>query len=384
MILLAALALAHEIERLLGAAPYIFPALLGTGALLAWRFRRSRALFALLLLGLATLAAGEFGLPGATGLALQATALLLPLNLALLAFLDERGVLTPRGLLRLGVIGGQVVLVAALVIVEPAPIVALLESRLTPLGLVERVGLSEPALLATMVAFAAAQIRLWFRPDPVTRGVTWMIPSTFLALAAAAGGGSAIPYLSVATLMIAISILEASFAMAYRDGLTGLPSRRAFNEELLRLGSRYTIAMVDVDHFKRCNDRYGHDVGDQVLRMVATRLGEVGGGGRAFRYGGEEFAILFPGKELAECKPHLEGVREKIKATTFTLRAPDRPRRKPKEPRAAKRPTRTISVTVSIGAAERTERLAEPDAVIKAADRALYRAKRGGRDRVVA
>ena len=60
--------------------------------------------------------------------------------------------------------------------------------------------------------------------------------------------------------------------MAYHDELTGLPGRRALNEALLRVGSRYAVAMVDVDHFKHFNDAYGHEVGDQVLRMVAAQL----------------------------------------------------------------------------------------------------------------
>jgi len=81
-----------------------------------------------------------------------------------------------------------------------------------------------------------------------------------------------------------------------------LPSRRALIERLPSLGRRYTVAMVDVDHFKNFNDTYGHDAGDQVLRMVASRLGEVSGGGTAFRYGGEEFTILFPGKGGKEPK----------------------------------------------------------------------------------
>src|SRR2546426_2126284 len=62
--------------------------------------------------------------------------------------------------------------------------------------------------------------------------------------------------------------------MAYEDTLTGLPARRALNEALLRLGGQYSVAMIDVDHFKRINDRHGHDVGDQVLKMIAARSEE--------------------------------------------------------------------------------------------------------------
>jgi PleD family two-component response regulator len=144
--------------------------------------------------------------------------------------------------------------------------------------------------------------------------------------------------------------------------------------------------MVDVDHFKKFNDTHGHDVGDQVLRLVATRLAGVGGSGIAFRYGGEEFTILFPGKDADEALPHLEELRADIAAYRMTLRAPDRPRRtrSGKRRRGASGGTKQLAVTVSIGVASRTPRHDAPEAVIKAADRALYRAKRGGRNRVEA
>ncbi len=76
-----------------------------------------------------------------------------------------------------------------------------------------------------------------------------------------------------------LSALRSSHEMAYRDELTGLLGRRALNERLQGLGRRYAIAMLDIDHFKKFNDSYGHDVGDEVLRLVATRISSVGGGG---------------------------------------------------------------------------------------------------------
>lgn len=86
--------------------------------------------------------------------------------------------------------------------------------------------------------------------------------------------------------------------MAYQDELTSLPGRRALKEYLLKLGSEYTIAMFDIDHFKKFNDTHGHDVGDQVLRMVASKLATVSGRGKSFRYGGEEFTLVFSEKSL--------------------------------------------------------------------------------------
>ena len=94
-------------------------------------------------------------------------------------------------------------------------------------------------------------------------------------------------------------------------------------------------AMVDVDHFKRFNDRYGHVAGDQVAADGGDRAGKVGGGGRAFRYGGEEFAVLFPGRTLDEAVEAMEAVRKAIATRGFALRAADRPRTKPETPRSS-------------------------------------------------
>jgi len=140
--------------------------------------------------------------------------------------------------------------------------------------------------------------------------------------------------------------------------------------------------MVDVDHFKRFNDTFGHDVGDEVLRMVATKLAAVERGGRAYRYGGEEFSILFPGLTAAEAIPALDAVREVVADTHFTVRKRLRPRKKP-NPVPARAGSRQSLITVSIGVAEPSGRLKTPDQVLLAADRALYQAKEQGRNRVV-
>src|SRR3989441_13015310 len=105
--------------------------------------------------------------------------------------------------------------------------------------------------------------------------------------------------------------------MAYQDSLTGLPARRALNEALLRLGGHYTVAMLDVDHFKRINDHHGHDVGDQVLKMIAAKLAQVTGGGKAYRYGGEGVAGIFAGRGAEGRLSGLGGQRETGASTRF-------------------------------------------------------------------
>lgn len=154
------------------------------------------------------------------------------------------------------------------------------------------------------------------------------------------------------------------------------------SEMLLKLGSGYSVGMVDIDHFKQFNDRYGHDVGDQVLRMVSAKLERISGGGKAFRYGGEEFAVVFPGQSASDVLPHLESLRRDIQASCFVLRGPDRPKKKPDIPKPQSGPRKAVLVTVSIGVAERDEDKRKPDQVVKAADKALYRAKDAGRNQV--
>jgi PleD family two-component response regulator len=169
---------------------------------------------------------------------------------------------------------------------------------------------------------------------------------------------------------------------------------------LRRLQDPYSIAVADIDHFKRFNDSYGHDTGDQVLRLVATRLAQVTGGGQAFRCGGEEFMILFPGKRMGDVVDHLENLRITIENSQFRTRGGDR-RKSPRGPdrRNQPRSKRTgkaqairqldqpadpvsLSVTVSIGVASSARERFHPKSVLEAADKALYRAKANGRNRV--
>src|SRR5258708_24626274 len=156
------------------------------------------------------------------------------------------------------------------------------------------------------------------------------------------GGVGRIPsvYFAAAAFLLAGSIVETSYLLAYHDELTTLPSRRAFHDALLRLEAPYSIAMLDIDHFKRCNDTYGHDTGDQVLRMIATRLSRVTGGGQAYRCGGEEFAIVFPGKTTTDVLDHLEKLRADIEGSTLRLRGPDRRQEERRPDRRNQRPRR--------------------------------------------
>ncbi len=191
-------------------------------------------------------------------------------------------------------------------------------------------------------------------------------------------------FLLAAGAILLASLLQESHRLAFRDELTGLPSRRALEERLRGLGPVHAIAMVDVDHFKIFNDTHGHDIGDQVLKLVAARLAGVEGGGAAYRYGGEEFCILFPDRTLNEVLAHVEKVHTGIAAYRMAVRRDDRPKDAETGTRLRhlRSAEKTLSVTVSIGMAEPNNPRATPAEVMRAADKALYRAKEAGRNRV--
>jgi PleD family two-component response regulator len=138
--------------------------------------------------------------------------------------------------------------------------------------------------------------------------------------------------------------------------------------------------MVDVDHFKKFNDNYGHAAGDQALRLVASRLAFTTGGGKAYRYGGEEFAVMFPGKTSEEAFDYLDKIRHVIEQSTFVVRGKERRKGKKRKPRTARVVNKETNVTVSIGLASNSDERPTPAHVLRAADYALYRAKAKGRN----
>jgi diguanylate cyclase (GGDEF)-like protein len=182
---------------------------------------------------------------------------------------------------------------------------------------------------------------------------------------------------SAALLMCLYAILQETWRMAYLDELTGMPGRRALSEKFRKISGLYTVAMLDVDHFKKFNDTYGHDAGDAVLRMIAAKMSKVSGGGQSYRYGGEEFSIVFSGKKSQEAVRHLETLREEIASKPFIIR---RAGRRDSSKLVKPDSSNSVTVTVSIGFADSGGNKTSPWDVLKLSDKALYRAKGKGRN----
>jgi diguanylate cyclase (GGDEF)-like protein len=361
-------------------------ALFGVGFALAWWYNRARAF-----VFLASLFAAHGGylyalsLGGFSAKAVYtALVVLVPLNVLIALWQPERGVRYRAGYRWIFAIAAQ-----ALIVLWIASAGKTMFSGTAWQQIFEHWALrSPPTPLVGRLAFAAAFIAAAWRAYPEHRplevGLAGALVAFFIAAEWAGSRGVFAVFLSAAGLILIVALLQESHRLAFRDELTGLPGRRALEEGLRALREGYTIAMVDVDRFKQFNDEHGHDVGDQVLKLVGARLGEVGGGGRAFRYGGEEFAVLFAGLSLKEALAHLEALRAGIEGYRMAVRGADRPRQAEHgvRRRAGRQPGETLSVTVSIGAAEPARDDQTPAQVIRAADEALYEAKKAGRNRV--
>ncbi len=373
---LAVLSLAQQ--EMLALSPLLALALVG---LLAWRFNRSRLVFLALLLALLFFSLGlDWPAPQLARL-VEGAWILLAFNLLWLGLSQDRGILTVHGNLRSLFLIAQLSGLGWLLQQRPDLLDLWLRQPWLPLP-----ASVLPANVALSVGLAIFGLLLHqrLRRGAFSGAFIGVLVLTSLSLHQATDLQAASLYFSAAALLLLIALIQESYGMAYLDQLTGLPGRRALQEDLNKLAGQYSIAMADVDHFKQFNDTHGHDVGDQVLRRVAAQLMKVSGGGKAYRYGGEEFCIVFAGRDLHDAIPQLEAIRSRIADTPFVIRSQDRPKKAPKQrPKRSRRKQHTsVQITISLGAAQRSGDNNKPELVIKAADQALYRAKQKGRNRV--
>ncbi len=248
-------------------------------------------------------------------------------------------------------------------------------------GFVMSANLSFLFAMCTMLCVAIH----WRRNGETDAAIIACLVTTFLTLAFFAEAQISTTLFATAGLILIISLLRRSRELAFIDELTQLPGRRAFNEKLNSLGHSYSIAMIDIDHFKKFNDKHGHSVGDDVLKLVAARINQGKGSGSAYRYGGEEFAIIYNGKTVDQCFDQLDSLRHSVADYLLIIRDQKARKKSAKNDapkRGATREKAGVNVTISIGVAERSEQLDTPEAVLTAADKALYKAKQAGRNRV--
>lgn len=353
------------------------------GLVIAWKFNRSRDFFILLVLTLCLISINY-----ATGLVVQEiesidiytiVSLMIPINIALFSFFKERGIFSLWGFIRIGFIIFQLLFALGIIYSEERIIIDLINKDLLTISF-RTTGMSQISIVAFLITFIILVIRHILYKSYQEISFIGVLSSLFYVLHKNGNQTFYSIFFGIGGIILIISIIQDSYSMAFSDELTGLPSRRALKQDMMKLGPNYVIAMVDIDFFKKFNDTYGHDTGDEVLRLIASIMKDVTGGGKSYRYGGEEFTIIFPGKSVKDALPHLEELRETISKRGFTPRGKDRPKKKPKRKTKSSKTVKQVKITVSIGVSQKNDRHRTPDEVLKSADTALYRAKKKGRN----
>jgi diguanylate cyclase (GGDEF)-like protein len=355
-------------------SPYIVFSL---GIILSILFNRSRIFFIILCLLITQILLNNYSSLSLSYKEFSETlypiiCIFLPINIALFSQLKESGIFSLWGKMKFIFIAVQLYCVFMLMISSNPSITSFLNYKL-PIPFSLKLGTVNNFVYLCIILFII--LKAYFNKSTNEITILFLLILTIISLSLISNKTASALFFSAVGFILIISIMEVSYSMAYLDELTRIPSRRALKEAQMKLGSKYVITMIDIDNFKNFNDTYGHDIGDEVLKLVAANLADISGGGKAFRFGGEEFTLLFPGKTITEVMPHLESIREKVSKASYTPSP-----KKASTPNTRSRTPKKLSVTISLGVAERNLSHKTPTEVLEAADKALYRAKNKGRN----
>ncbi|MDH5436205.1 MAG: GGDEF domain-containing protein [Gammaproteobacteria bacterium] len=342
---------------------------------LAVHFNRSPVFFYVLLIIIANVVLGLGWAETILGYALVSA--FLPLLLMLLTILPERGIFSVRAIPAYGLLVFSIMFTIVVVMKTPAWATHYLLTDWLPARYFDWTPQSQSVLMVSVIVFISLLVSYFVKPSPHLSAGLGVLVMLIVQMHFGDSSRSLNIFSSIALMMCLYAVMQESWRMAYLDELTELPTRRALREKFQKMSGVYTVAMLDVDHFKKFNDTYGHDTGDAVLRMIAGRLNKVTGGGVSYRYGGEEFTIVFSGKGAEETEPYLNTLRETIASSPFVV---NRASRRKSEKKSGRKQRRSVTVTVSIGMADSGAAVSSPWDVLKLADKALYRAKGNGRN----
>jgi len=346
--------------------PYLFYAISTLILWVSWHFNRNRFIFIMVPLILMHIGFEYFSATKASSLFLY-TSILYPLHLVIFLLLRERGLFSIWGIFKIVFFISEIALVVYFVYFPSEIVHSYLNMKMFTFSsyplkdMAVVIGIFVLVVLTALVMFNRYLI---YNSTFLVIALTFYSGLYFLKLPHA----NELSLLTIGVIVFALLIRE-SYRLAFYDELTALPGRRALVEDMAKLGMKYCLSMVDIDFFKKFNDTYGHDTGDEVLKMVASKLAQVSGGGKAYRYGGEEFVLLFPSKGVDDAYLHTDILRDVISKSPFSVRN--------------KKSFKNIYINISAGVVQNTSKDKDPFAVMKRADNALYKAKEAGRNKVI-
>ena len=368
------------LQQPIAALPYI---VLTFGLIFSWYFASSRMILSLLVLALADRALVLFPSTDADQAALSQTivaitAFLVPLNLLAFSILKEDSLTTLRGVMRVLLVLVQPFMLLWLCLPDQHDLASSFTREYIPSLYTEWTPIPQPAVFAFATALLLHFIRFALHRDPLEGGAIWALVAIFVAYHTSRYGWQPTNFFMAGGLILFVTLLQSFYQQTYRDELTGIPGRLAYEEAIGQLGKRFSVAVISIDQLTQYANIHGKSVSEQILKLVAPRVYTACSGGQIFRTTGEELTVLFPGKSTTEALSTLETVRKTTEAISLFLRGRDRVWDKQRGTQKAGSRDRALPITLSIGVAEKVSDSATLTLVIKSAYRALYEAKGAG------
>lgn len=225
-------------------------------------------------------------------------------------------------------------------------------------------------------------IRYIYKRDVRLAGFTLIFVSGIAGILSTRTPSSSFVFFLCSGILVVLASLEGSFVLTDHDHLTGLRGRKALSTFINTLKNHYTVAFVDIDRFEEFNERYGADVGDEVLKVVGDKLEDISKNVQVFRYGSDEFLAVFQECDDQDVISFLEEFRQKIEAFPFIVKNNDHKNTLLRSSKNQKGLIGNAFISVSIGLST-SDKNHKASEILKMADRALCRAKDTGRNKVV-
>ena len=365
------------VQQPVAALPYI---VLVFGLIFGWYFSSSRMILSLLVLALADRALVFFPVTDAEQAApgqmmVAVTAFLVPLNLLAFSILKEDSLSTLRGVLRVLLVLVQPFLLLWLCLPDQHDLASSFTREYIPSPYTDWTPIPQPALVAFALALVLHFIRFALHRDPLEGGAIWVLFAVFVAYHTSRYGWQSSNFFMAAGLILFVTLLQSFYQRTYRDELTGIPGRLAYEEAIRQLGKQFSVAVISIDQLTHYANTHGKPVSEQILRLVAPKIQAACAHAQIFRTTGEDLTVLFPGKCATETLSTLEGVRKAINVISLFLRGQDRVWDTQGRTKKAGSRDRELPVTLSIGVGEKLHDNATLSLVIKSAYHALYEAK---------
>ncbi len=347
------------------------------GFFFGWYLASSRLILSLLVLAFADRALVLFppsdaDPESANHVIYAAAALLVPLNLLAFSIIKDQAISAWRGFLRLPMVLVQPFIVLWVSLPEQAGIARALQQPLMPMLQTDWTMISQPGLVAYAGALLLIGARFAVERNSLDGGAFWALMTSVVAFQGFQFGWTPTNFFAAAGLILFVTLLQDSHRQIYRDDLTGIPGKVAYEQGVANLGTKYVLAVVGIDQLKQYANQHGKAVSEQLLRLLAPKVLAAAGSGRVYRLAGEEFTILFPRKTVTESLASLESIRKVVDQAAPYLRGRERVWE------GVGTENNALPVTASIGVAEAGDGRSSLGLVTKAAYRALYEAKAEG------